>query len=95
MAEVTDKELANKKAQVRKLRNQIRAERSKGSAKASAAENTLAAARLDSEAERLELELQALRDSNKEQAAVTKQTVASVVTDESAAAGQPNDEGGK
>jgi hypothetical protein len=92
MAEVTDKELASKKAHVAKLRDQIRAEKQKGAARAAEGTNQLSAARLDVEAERLEAELAALRENNKDSKAVLKDTIASVTTDESAAAGQPDDE---
>lgn len=62
---VTDKEVDSARSRVTKLREQIRAEKAKVQVNSTEAENAVRKAALDTEADRLEAELAALKDANK------------------------------
>jgi hypothetical protein len=89
MAEdVTDKDVERARKRVDKLNEQIANERQKVAATAQGSENTIRKTALDTEADRLEAELAALKDANK---ASTVNAAVSTVVDQVESGGTTTD----
>lgn len=77
-SEVTDKQLESQRARVDKLREQIDAEKMKASASVTNSDNALRMAQLENEEDRLKMELESLRTTNKEAGKVVDQAISSL-----------------